>query len=200
MTLIASLFVTTYFIGFIISFSLASYQDIKFREVPDYVWIPVIITSIAEYVFSFPSLRLISIIGVVGVSGFLMSQFGYIGTADFFAFALFATNLFYILDPVLITCMMILIVANVARLIVTGANKRHVLPYNKYVGKSCWLPVKVIKETGEIIDVPKNVNFAKSAIKLSASDKVVVDYGHPVVAYIGIVMIGYSIYMLALLR
>ena len=183
------------------SFVMASYQDVKDRAVSDLVWIPaaggagyILYSFYAGGFFGFGFFLVkFALVGGVALAFTLL---GGIGQADGIAIAFIAADP-YVLSPLApLVGTAVVALGHIAYEFSRGNVKEKTIPMAQFLREQRWIP-KAIVSDGATIQVSADVNVARDEVE--KADKpgasVVVRYGVPTVAYLGI---GYAAYLLYL--
>lgn len=184
------------------SFVMASYQDVKDRAVSDLVWIPAL-AGVAYVVYSFYAggysgfeLFLVKL-ALIGGIALAFTFLGGIGEADGIAIAFIAADPYALspLAPLLGTAVVAL--GHIGYQFARGNVREKTIPMERFLREQSWIPKAVVYDGGRT-EVSRDVNVAREEVeKLDNPDaSVVVRYGVPTVAYLGV---GYAAYLAYLL-
>lgn len=187
------------------SFVIAAYTDVKERAVSDLAWLPGMIgvgyilyavysgSALSEFEF------LLVKIALIGGIALAFAFWGGIGQADGIAIALVAADP-YILSPLapLFATAAVALVHIGYEFAAGNARGSRSIPMEQFLREQRWIP-KAIVSDGTRTEVSSDVNVAREEVE--AADKpgamVVVKYGVPTVAYLGIGYVAYLLYLVA---
>ncbi|MBI3858933.1 MAG: hypothetical protein HY296_01640 [Thaumarchaeota archaeon] len=187
-----------------ISFSMASYQDVKDRAVHDIVWIPALLGALyviySEFSTPGPDLELqLFKLGLIGGIALLFVYFGAVGQADGIALAFVAADP-YRYSPVLpLAAAAVVALAHIGYEIVVGnAPGPRTITIERFLREQKWIPRAILKD-GSRVEVDSDVNVARDEVeaKQQPGTLVEVKYGVPTVAYLGVGYVAYLVYLVA---
>jgi hypothetical protein len=175
------------------SFALASYQDIRRREVDDVIWLPGLI-GLGLLLFLSPLPLRLPMAIALGLAGYLVVRLGAMGEAD--GIALFLWSSLGGLMGIIIAAAGALLglLVHMALLRAWGRKRVGTMSLERALREGHWLPRRILIE-GEWRELPKNVNRLWEELRrYDPRSEVEVEFGVPMVAYLGL---GYLLAYLA---
>lgn len=186
-----------------VSFAIASYQDVKDRAVSDIVWIPaaaglglIVYTLYANSQFLLLEFEVLKV-ALFGGMAFFLVYTGRLGEADLIGMVFFVADPYPAELLLALVGSLLVIVPHLTYLFATGnASGSKVIPVDRFLKEQKWVPKATIVG-GVRTEVSPDVNDAREEVESRKQEgmEVVVTFGTPTLAYLGIGYIAYVIYL-----
>ena len=181
-----------------ISFSIASYQDVKQRAVNDLVWLPALFGAGYVLYSMLDSLELQVVkLTLVGGIALAFTLLGAVGEADSIALVFVAADP-YRYSPILpLIFGAIVALGHIGYEVAVGnAGASRTIPIDKFLKEQRWIPEALIVG-GVGKEVNNDVNIARDEVEANKTEGALVEvkYGVPTVAYLGAGYLAFLVYL-----
>ena len=180
------------------SLLLAAYQDVRERAVTDLVWLGGAAGVILVIVLTDVSIVILGKVALIGLITLAFTKFGSIGQADAIAFIVISADPYPFSPVPALVATSVVAAIHIAYLFAKRYTGKDIqISLEQFRVEQRWIPRALIKN-GVRSEIVRNVNTARDDVLKEAGegDLVLVSYGVPTVAYLGIGYAAFIVYLL----